>query len=121
MKRAMLAFPAVILAIGLAQPPRAAGDWITQQISYDQFGPLVSNTSDGICAAAATINSFSYLAKQFGVTGLIPNGDYNAARDSLAYGWDAPGQPGLHRSGIYGGGAPCGAITSGGRRSCCGA
>jgi hypothetical protein len=72
----------------------------------------VPNTSGGICAAAADINSFIYLWNHFpqvyGTTNLLPDwdgdgivtqSDYVTSRDKLAYGWE---HNGTSRPGIYG-------------------
>ncbi|NLE38490.1 MAG: hypothetical protein GX621_10745 [Pirellulaceae bacterium] len=73
----------------------------------------VPNTSQGICSAAANVNSFAFLWNQYpGIyddTQLLPDSNGNkvledselvAARTMMAFGWDSP-ISGVHRPGIY--------------------
>lgn len=80
---------------------------------YSEMGH-VWNTMDGICSAAANINSFVYLINHFpgvyGDTDLVADLNGNkvieyseqvSARDLMAWGWTSP--TGIPRMGIYGG------------------
>jgi hypothetical protein len=75
----------------------------------------VPNTYQGICAAAANVNSLVYLSNHYpGVygdtsllydwngDGSITNSDNITTRDKMAWGWTSPG--GTSRPGIYGSG-----------------
>ncbi|MBN1512615.1 MAG: PEP-CTERM sorting domain-containing protein [Phycisphaerae bacterium] len=99
-----IGFLAILVLVG-----RVQADWITLQNPVDSYGK-VSNTPAGICAAAATINSFVYLRTQYPTAfqGLLPdwdgdgdvdNDDYVTSRDKIANGWTHDGSV---RKGIYG-------------------
>ncbi len=95
------AFCLALIGVMLQAP---AGTIITVEHDYSKYGK-VWNTAPGICAAAATINSFIYLRNQYpsiySGTNIIPDwdyndvideSDYNTSRDKLAWGWnDKPG------------------------------
>ena len=90
--------------------PRARAELVFFQKDYAEMGHI-PNTSQGICAAAANINSLVYLRNHFpsvyGSTDLIPDwdgsgvvdqADYLTSRDKMAFGWEYNGQS---RDGIY--------------------
>lgn len=104
---------ALVLTILSAMAGSVGAERAYFEKDFEQFGK-VSNTSAGICAAVANINSFVYLrnhfAQPYAATDIIPdwNGDgvvdfqdYVASRDKMAYGWQYDGHT---RRGIYGNG-----------------
>jgi len=106
-----------LLALLAVAPAEAALVYYSKD--YSEMGHIW-NTTSGICAAAANINSFVYLRNHFpgvyGDTDIIPDSDENgiinytdqvSARDLMAWGWTSP--IGISRPGIYGTYAPGGA------------
>jgi len=108
--RTSLAHVVLLPVLLLLQPPPAWAAIECFKKPFDKYGH-VPNTDAGICAAAATINSFVYLRNTYpgiyGNTNIVPDWnkdgeidekDYVESRDKIANGWTYGDK---ERKGIY--------------------
>ena len=112
-RRGIVLLLALLSVLVLAAPSLQA-EVVVFEKNFSKMGN-VWNTSQGICSAAANVNSFAFLWNQYpgiyGDTQLLPDDSGNkaieyselvTARDLMAFGWT--NDQGIARPGIYGSG-----------------